>query len=215
MMAVTPKDGYLYGFDLASNVQLYRKPVTTISNAEVALKSRNIRFCSGSQGGAEWNGPAYDVKHDTILTGEVDWCSTVHTDPKGAVRDALFGQLWSGSLSGFGMEKTPDWAGWLTARDAATGTLKWRFKASAPVLSGVTPTAGGIVLFGDLSGNIYAFDSGKGKRLWSSNLGGAVAGGVITYDTGNGQKIAVAAGMTSPIWPTAPVTAKIVVLGLN
>lgn len=215
MMAVAPKDGYLYGFDLASYAQLYREPVTTISNADVALKSRSIRFCPGSQGGAEWNGPAYDVKHDTLLTGEVDWCSTVHTDPKGAVRDASFGQLWSGSMSGFGMDKPQSWAGWLTARDAASGAIKWQFKAPSPVLSGVTPTAGGIALFGDLGGNFYAFDSADGKRLWSRNLVGAVAGGVITYDTGKGQKIAVAVGMTSPIWPTAPVTARVVVLGLK
>jgi len=45
-------------------------------------------------------------------------------------------------------------------------------------------------------------------------FGGAIGGGVITYDTGAGQKIAVAAGMTSPIWPTHKVNAKIVILGL-
>jgi outer membrane protein assembly factor BamB len=113
------------------------------------------------------------------------------------------------------MDRTPRWAGWLTASDAVTGAQRWQFKALAPVLGGVTPTKGGIVLFGDISGNFYAFDSATGKQLWTSNLGGAVAGGVITYDTGKGQKVAVAAGMTSPIWPTAPVTAKIVALGIK
>jgi alcohol dehydrogenase (cytochrome c) len=37
---------------------------------------------------------------------------------------------------------------------------------------------------------------------------------VITYDAGQGQRIAVAAGMTSPIWPTPNVNGKVVVLGL-
>jgi len=46
------------------------------------------------------------------------------------------------------------------------------------------------------------------------DLGGAIAGGVITYDSGQGQKIAVAAGMTSPIWPTPKINGKVVVLGL-
>jgi hypothetical protein len=46
-------------------------------------------------------------------------------------------------------------------------------------------------------------------------LGGAIGGGVITYDTGVGQKIAVAVGMTSPIWPAPKVNGKIVVLGLQ
>jgi hypothetical protein len=49
---------------------------------------------------------------------------------------------------------------------------------------------------------------------WSTNLGGAVGGRVITYDSGQGQKIAVAAGMTSPIWPAPKTNGKIVVLGL-
>jgi len=53
----------------------------------------------------------------------------------------------------FGMDRTPRWAGWLTASDAVTGARRWQFKAPAPVLSGVTPTAGGIVRFGDISGN--------------------------------------------------------------
>ena len=53
----------------------------------------------------------------------------------------------------------------------------------------------------------------RGWPLGSSQLGGAIAGGVISYDTGEGQRVAVAVGMTSPIWPTAKVTAKVVILG--
>lgn len=78
----------------------------------------------------------------------------------------------------------------------------------------MTPTAGGLVLFGDMGGNFYAMDSATGAKLWSTRLQGAVAGGVITYDAGQGQKIAVSAGMTSPIWPTEKVTGRVVVLGL-
>jgi alcohol dehydrogenase (cytochrome c) len=32
LMAVAPKDGYLYGFDLANNSQLYRVPVTRVED---------------------------------------------------------------------------------------------------------------------------------------------------------------------------------------
>jgi hypothetical protein len=37
----------------------------------------------------------------------------------------------------------------------------------------------------------------------------------INVKTGSGQKIAVAAGMTSPIWPTPQITGRVVVLGLK
>ncbi|QFI74093.1 PQQ-binding-like beta-propeller repeat protein [Bradyrhizobium betae] len=216
LMAVAPKDGHLYAFDIATDRLLYRRPVTTVANAKAPLTTSGTRFCPGSQGGAEWNGPAYDPTTDLILTGEVDWCTTIHTDPLTLVRSVPLAQPWSGSKDGFGvMDNTSDWAGWLIATDAATGTKKWQFKSPYPIMSGVTPTSGRIVLAGDMGGNFYVFDAAQGKVLWSQNLGGAIAGGVITYDTGAGQKIAVAAGMTSPIWPTAKVTGKIVLLGLH
>jgi len=64
-----------------------------------------------------------------------------------------------------------------------------------------------------MGGSLYALDADSGDKIWSSQLGGAIAGGVISYDTGAGQRVAVAVGMTSPIWPTAKVTAKVVILG--
>ena len=36
---MSPKDGYLYGFDLADNKLLYRTPVTRIENVEEPFSS--------------------------------------------------------------------------------------------------------------------------------------------------------------------------------
>ena len=102
----------------------------------------------------------------------------------------------------------------MTASAADTGERKWQFHAPFPLTGGVTPTNGGLVLFGDMGGNFYAFGAASGTKLWSLNLGGAIGGGVITYDSGQGQKIAVAAGMTSPIWMTPKINGKVVVFGL-
>jgi alcohol dehydrogenase (cytochrome c) len=78
----------------------------------------------------------------------------------------------------------------------------------------MTPTAGGIVFFGDMGGNFYALEAATGRRLWGKNLGGAIGGGVITYSAGGTQRVAVAAGYTNIVWPTKIVTGKIVILGL-
>jgi alcohol dehydrogenase (cytochrome c) len=221
MMAAASKDGHLYGFDLASGRLLYRLPVTTMLNTDAPFTSQGTRFCPGVLGGALWNGPAYDPIHNLTLTGEADWCTTVRTGwSKGDLESAPQGHFWSGPLNDLDKYITQDdpatWAGWLTATDATTGKKKWQFKAPAPLMSGVTPTAGGLVFVGDMAGNLYAFDAVTGKPLWQQNLGGAIGGGVITYDTtGAGQKIAIAAGMTSPVWPTAKAIARIVVLGLE
>ena len=71
------------------------------------------------------------------------------------------------------------------------------------------------MFFGDIGGNFYALDAANGQKLWGQELGGAIGGGVITYNVNGAQKVAVAAGFTHLAWPTKIVTAKIVVLGLD
>jgi alcohol dehydrogenase (cytochrome c) len=216
MLAEAPKDGHLYLIDLTTGKTLFKKPVTTITNAEAPLTTQGTRFCPGTQGGSEWNGAVFDPGDNVIFTGAVDWCSTVTLESPKALAASVEGKPYSGATEGFGkFDDQKKWAGWLTASNADTGEKKWQFKAPFPLLGGVTPTTGHVVLFGDMGGNFYALDTATGNKLWSVDLGGAIGGGVITYDTGVGQKIAVAVGMTSPIWPTPKVNAKIVVLGLK
>jgi alcohol dehydrogenase (cytochrome c) len=179
------------------------------------MTAAGTRFCPGTQGGAEWNSAAFDPGDNLIFTGEVDWCTTVRMAPADSLASAPIGKPWSGASDGFGQQDDPKhWGGWMTASNADSGDQKWQFHAPFPLIGGVTPTGGGLLLFGDMGGNFYAFDAASGKKLWSTGLGGAIGGGVITYDTGQGQKIAVAVGMTSAIWPTPKINGKVVVLGL-
>jgi PQQ-dependent dehydrogenase (methanol/ethanol family) len=217
IVAGTPKDGYLYGFDLASAKQLYKTPVTTILNADAPLTTSGTRFCPGTLGGSEWNGPAFDATRNLLFTGQVEWCVTVALAPEEEIRRTPTGQAWSGGAreNAFGKLDPPaNWKGHLRATDADTGMVRWQFVVPNPVESGVTPTAGGIVLFGDAGGNLYALDSDSGKVLWSQKIGGAIGGGVITYTRPAGQRIAVAAGMSSRLWPTEKVNNTVVILGL-
>jgi alcohol dehydrogenase (cytochrome c) len=215
LLAEAPKDGHLHMIDLTSGNVLYSKPMTRTFNIDTPISAEGTRFCPGSQGGAEWNSPAYDPISNLIFTGEVDWCTTVRAATTDEIAKSPRGLPWSGSPDGFGkQDDIKKWAGWMTASDADSGKRRWQFKAPFPLMGGITPTAGGLLFFGDMGGNFYAFDSGSGKKLWSTDLGGAIAGGVISYDTGVGQRVAVAAGMTSTIWPTPKVNGKIVVLGL-
>jgi glucose dehydrogenase len=215
MLAEAPKDGHLYLIDLSNGRVVYKKPVTTVSNIDAPMTAEGTRFCPGSQGGSEWNGAAFDPADNLIFTGEVDWCTTVHATPAAALVSVPPGKPWSGATEGFGQQDDRQrWSGWMSATDADSGERKWQFHAPFPLLGGVTPTAGRLVLFGDMGGNFYALDAASGKKLWSIDLGGAIGGGVITYDTGQGQKVAVAAGMMSPIWPTPKSNGKVVLLGL-
>ena len=223
LMAVSPKDGHLYGFDLANNKLLYRTPVTRIENAEEPFAvDKDVHFCPGAGGGAEWNSPAYDPLTNLIFTGDVDWCDTVRLQTREEIAAAPLGQPWTGekSLNPFNefgkfTRADGDWAGWLHAVDADTGVWKWRLKSNYPITSGVTPTAGGVVFFGDLGGNFYALDAATGQKLWGQKIGGAIGGGVITYTANGAQKVAVATGYTSPAVPVEIRRAKIAILGLE
>jgi alcohol dehydrogenase (cytochrome c) len=222
LLSVAPKDGHLYGFDLATNTMLYRTPVTRIENADAPFSpGKAVHFCPGTLGGAEWNGPAYDPYTNLILIGEVDWCTTVTLQYDEQIQEVKPGKPWSGmaTINPFHTYGTPDsfgnWAGWVYAVDADTGIWKWRLKSNYPIESGMTPTAGGIVFFGDMGGNFYVLDAANGQRLWGQKIGGAIGGGVITYTANGAQKVAVATGFTSIFWPTEVVTGKIVILGLG
>lgn len=222
VLVVTPKNGFLYGFDLADNHLLYRMPVTRIENATATFSTTNaVHFCPGSTGGAEWNGSAYDPRTNFIYVGEVDWCTTVTLMSDRALQAVPTGQPWSGmaSINPYETWGKPDpfgqWGGWVYASDADTGAWKWRARSNYPIQSGVTPTAGNVVFFGDMGGNFYALDASNGRKLWGGKIGGAIGGGVITYTANGRQKVAVATGLTEVLWPTDIVTAKVSILGLD
>ena len=52
------------------------------------------------------------------------------------------------------------------------------------------------MFFGDMGGNFYALDAVNGQKLWGQKIGGAIAGGVITYTVNGTQKVAAATGFT-------------------
>ena len=222
LLSVAPKDGHLYGFDLATLAMLYRVPVTRVENADATFSAGNaVHFCPGSVGGAEWNGPAYDPDTNLIMIGEVEWCTTATLQTAAKIAATDPGQPWSGeaSLNPFNTWGRQDpfgsWAGWVYASDADTGVWKWRVKTNYPIQSGMTPTAGGVVFFGDMGGNFYAVDAADGRKLWGQKIGGAIGGGVITYAANGIQRVAVATGLTEVLWPTEITTAKVSILGIE
>jgi alcohol dehydrogenase (cytochrome c) len=192
---------------------LYQKPTTTRDNIETPLtRDAKTRFCPGYLGGSEWNGAAFHPTLNTLYVGAVDWCATVQlvpldtpVPPKGAG--------WFGAASQ--RLDPPDSAkGWLTAFDADDGAARWKFAAPRPMLAGVTPTAGGLVFAADLGGTLYAFDAESGAVLWRLTTDQSMGGGIVSYLANGRQRIGVAAGMKSPIWPGASTASQIVVYGL-
>ena len=87
--------------------------------------------------------------------------------------------------------------GWVSSLDASSGEFKWRRYIDAPVIAGVTPTAGGLLFTGDSKGHLLVFNSETGEILKSIDTRGALAGGVITYQLEDVQYLAISSGNVS------------------
>ncbi len=211
------KDGYLTAINRPRGAIRYRVATTTIEGATAPITPAGTRFCPGTLGGTDWNGPAYDRVHNTLVVGAVDWCTTVRRRPLDALR-GVRGMPWSAHADPahpFGvMDPRSHAHGWLTAVDADSGTIRWRYRSPTPLIAGVTATAGGLILTADLRGTVLALDAVTGTILYRGHTDQPTGGGVITYVAHHHQRVAVASGMTSTRWHTASPSATVVVFGL-
>ena len=130
----------------------------------------------------------------TLFVGAVDWCTMVKATGETHFIRGEGRLLWGATVSQV-MEPPP--SGWLSALNSDTGEIKWKHQAAAPIIGGVTVTAGGIVMTGDTAGNFLALDSATGQVLYKKDTGGAIAGGVITYAIDDTQYVAFTSGNVS------------------
>lgn len=189
MVAQGSKDGHLYGIERETHNRVFMTPVTTIKKPERAPSSKAVYSCPGPAGGVEWNGPAYDHLTKQIVVGAVDWCASIKSDEV----DYQPGKFLLAGTWEWDTAKT----GWVTAVDPDSGAVRWKYHTDAPVVAGITPTAGGVTFTGDLGGDFFAFESTTGKVLLKTATGGALAGGVITYALGGTQYVAITSGNVS------------------
>jgi PQQ-dependent dehydrogenase (methanol/ethanol family) len=195
---------------------LSQTPTTTRRNVHVPLSSQHsVHFCPGFGGGTEWNGAAYSPLTDSLFVGAVDRCAQVRLQRSLIIPPA--GQIWFAAATPMAQMLDPpsQASGWLTAFDAENGAVRWKFHARAPVLAGVTPTAGDVVFAADLAGVMYALDQRSGHVLWREDTGQSIGGGIVSYLAGAAQRIAVVSGMHSAEWPDAAQHSRILVYGLR
>lgn len=216
LIAQAGKDGYFYALDRKTGAVRYRTAVTQMHNVDAPLTADGTRFCPGVNGGVEWNSPTYSSTSDAFFVNAIDWCTTVRVAPAAKLQGKL-GLPWTGSSQlrhPFGVQDSA-WGGWLTAIDAESGQIRWRYHSPTPLVAGITSTAGGLVFTGDLRGEFMAFDARTGTIRWHYPTGQAIGGGVVTYRAGGKQLIAVASGMHSPMtWKLKSPPAKVIVFGL-
>src|SRR4029079_2753496 len=70
---------------------------------------------------------------------------------------------------------------------------EWKYSIRAGMQSILT-TGGGLLFAGDSAGRFRALDQETGRVLWEVNLGSAVTGYPVTFETGGHHYVAVSTG---------------------
>ena len=199
MVAAAGKNGNLYGLDRDLKNVLYKVPVTRIENIDAPLTKKGTRFLPGAQGGTNWYGPTYSPQVNAIYVPTIDWATTIKLAGPESLK-LKPGTPFLGSSNAFGdQDPISQRLGHVTAVDADSGKVLWKYDADTSMVASVTPTAGGLVLTGDTKGNFIALDARDGKVLLKKNLGDPIGGGIITYEIGGVQYVAVAGGMKNTV----------------
>ncbi len=168
------KDGIVHGVDTAAKTVIYKTPVVTQLNIDTPFTAQETRFCPGIQGGAEWNGIAFNPKNDLVFANTIDWCSIVNLGPKSPPPGDL-GKPYTGEADEagpFGRQDPPNTAkGWVTAVNADDGAVKWKYQSPTPMIAAIATTASGLLFTGDLNGDFLAFNAADGKQLLKTSVG--------------------------------------------
>ena len=211
LLAAGSKDGYLYAVDRTTHRLVFRTAITTINDPAPAPTVAGVVKCPGFLGGVEWNGPAFDPLTQAIYIGSVDWCMVYKAGSAEPNAEGIFNIGGTVEPSGGGSQ-----SGWVHALDAAMGAVRWKYHAEAPVVSGITPTAGGLVFGGDLAGNFFALDAQSGSELFKFNTGGSMAGGIVTYSVDRRQYVAAMSGsVTRAGWVNRFGAPKLIIMTLG
>jgi alcohol dehydrogenase (cytochrome c) len=194
LVVTAGKDGVLRALDRETHDVVYETPVTTREN-DRPVTTTPVRTCPGVLGGVEWSDPAYNPGTNLLYVPAVDWCATFTAFPETRY---IPGKLYAGGTAD--LDPPAKAQGWVTAVDASTGEVKWKYRSPRPMVASVTTTAGNLLLTGELTGDFLAFDARTGEELYRFNTGGSMGGGIVTYAVDGKQYIAAASGSPSSFW---------------
>src|SRR5262249_52267698 len=141
-----------------------------------------------------------------LVAPTVDWCGIFK---KADELRYIPGQHYMGGS--YTYDPVEQSRGWLTAVNASTGAVIWKYQSKRPMLASVTTTSANLVFTGELTGDFVVLDATQGDVLYRFNTGGTVQSGVITYASDGKQYVAAASGAAAPFWMTPRASSIIVI----
>jgi alcohol dehydrogenase (cytochrome c) len=144
-----------------------------------------------------------------LYVGAVDWCGTFM---KAGRLEHVMGRNYLGGH--FIPDPAEPARGWLTALDASTGAIRWRYRSPRPMLAAITTTSTDLLFTGELDGDFLVLDARDGTVLHRFDTGAAMAGGVVTYQVAGKQYVAAISGVTTYFWRTRWSPARVTIFTL-
>jgi alcohol dehydrogenase (cytochrome c) len=174
---------------------VFATPIVARDTMAAAVSPNDKRVCPGPYGGVSYNGPAYSPRTNSLYVPTIEWCAIIRKEPGAAIVPRRFN--WGGR---FELDPVERARGWLVAVDASTGKVNWRYASRRPMVSAVTVTAGEVVFAGELTGDLIALDARTGAPLFRYALNAPLSGGIVTYELGQRQYVAVVSGTAGAFW---------------
>ncbi len=188
-VGIAGKTGWFYAHDRRNGKLLFRsEAVVPQHNLFRTPTDRGVLISPGSFGGVSWSPSSYDPFNGILFIAGIHRPTLLRLE---------YAEEKNGRIPYIATDIAIDEPSWgtLSALDLnANGRIQWQVKTPQPLLGGVLATAGDLVFTGEGSGNFAAFDARSGARLWGHDLGAGVNAPPVSYQVGDEQFIAVAAG---------------------
>ena len=151
-----------------------------------------IASCPGPEGGHNWQATSYDAPDDLLIIPLSQSCVLMNGQEPDM---GLGGGGISATEKFYFMPGTHRNMGKLAAYRAADMKQIWSFQQSAPFLTAVLTTDGGLAFVGDFDRHFKAVAVKTGKILWQTRLGNTVQGYPVSFSINGRQYIAVTTGL--------------------
>jgi len=188
-VGIAGKTGWFYVHDRRTGGLLYRsEPLVPQDNLFVRPSEAGVLISPGSFGGVSWSPGSFDP------TSGLAYFGAIHRPTRLTLHHAEEADGTVGYTATDIADKEPSW-GILSAVDTRNrGRLRWQVKTERPLIGGVLATAGGLVFVGEGDGTFAAFNAASGERVWRHRGPAGVNAPPVSYQVGDTQFVAVAAG---------------------
>ncbi|HUY12293.1 MAG TPA: PQQ-binding-like beta-propeller repeat protein [Terriglobia bacterium] len=170
----------------AKGIDSKGRPITT----GVIPTAGGTKVCPGIDGATNWYSPSYNPQTHLFYFVALRGCNISRAKPQPFVQGESYYNTGVERIPGEQEKKT------LVAYDVDRGTLVWSCPQAGEGRSwaGTMSTAGGLVFFGDDSGNVEAVDARNGAPLWHFNTGQEIHASPMSYAVDGTQYLAIASG---------------------